>query len=108
MVELSIYLNPIFDDDSFADRVHRAADAGADAVEFRPWDHEQRDAIVAAARERDLNVSYISGNDVSLTDPERTAEAVTEIAADAGARIRAVSRRSRPPARVCAAAPSAP
>ena len=42
-------------------------------------------------RERDLNVSYMSGNDVPLTDPERTAEAVTEIAADAaGARIRAV------------------
>jgi trehalose utilization protein len=60
-------------------------------------------------RERNLNVSYMSRNDVPLTDPERTAEAVTEIAADAaGARIRAVSRRSRSPARVCAAAPSAP
>lgn len=78
-VKLSVYLNPVFDDPSFVDRVHRAADLGADAVEVGAWDVDDLEPLAAAARERDLGFAYVSGlvgdpNDPAAVD-ERVAEA---------------------------------
>lgn len=84
----SVYLNYLYDDGTvvpdagvLCDGVERASESGVGAVDFRPWDHPGRDRLMAAVRDHDLDVAYVSGRDdyVPLTDPDRTAEAIAEI-----------------------------
>ncbi|MFB6217677.1 MAG: hydroxypyruvate isomerase family protein [Halobacteriaceae archaeon] len=74
-MELTAYLNLLFDSGSFVERVDRVAEAGYDGVEFFGWD---RDAAAIADRCADhgLDLAYMSGERPPLTDPDRADEAV--------------------------------
>ncbi len=75
---LSVYLNSTYDDGSRTEQVERAAETGAAAIEYRPWHDEGLDDIVAACDEHALELAYLSGSRVPLTDPARTEEAIEE------------------------------
>jgi hydroxypyruvate isomerase len=76
--------------------VERAADAGTDAVGFRPWYDDVLEAVVTAADAAGVDIAYLSGGSPStdgpeflLSDPEETDEAVDEMkwAIDVSARF---------------------
>jgi hydroxypyruvate isomerase len=78
MPDISICLEMVYDGDPFADRVARAAEAGADAVEFWDWRTKDLEAIADTAAESDIPVAgFVAGG--TLTDPESTGEAVETI-----------------------------
>nr|WP_233340982.1 TIM barrel protein [Haloprofundus sp. MHR1] len=52
MVDFSVCIEMVYDDDPFHDRIRRAAAAGADAVEFWDWREKDLDAIRTAAAGR--------------------------------------------------------
>lgn len=68
-MRLSVCIEMVYDDEPFADRVGRAADAGADAVEF--WDWRARDVgeLAAAAERAGVDVAGCTAGG-TLTDPE--------------------------------------
>ena len=89
MVDLSVCIEMVYDDDPFHERIHRAAAAGVDAVEFWDWREKDLDAITTAADEADVDiVGCVAGGE--LTDPEGADDAVEtiresiEIAGDLG------------------------
>jgi hydroxypyruvate isomerase len=61
--------------------VERASESGVEAVDFRPWDHPERDRLMKVVRDNGLDIAYVSGRDeyVPLTNPERTEAAIEEI-----------------------------
>ncbi|WP_345782538.1 TIM barrel protein [Halostagnicola sp. A-GB9-2] len=78
MVDVSFCLEMVYDDEPFADRVDRAADAGADGIEFWDWREKELETIEAAAKEAGLPiVGCVAGG--TLTDPARADEAVETI-----------------------------
>ncbi len=96
--DLSVKIDYLFADEAHADHVHRVADVGVEAIGFRPWYGDALPEVVAAARERDLSIAYLSGGDEAtdgpefpLTDPDRLDEGIAGIermierAAEAGA-----------------------
>jgi len=78
MVELTAYLNLLFDEGSFVERVDRVAEAGYDGVEPFGWDHDV-EAIAERCDEHGLDLAYMSGERPPLTDPERTEEAIRSV-----------------------------
>ncbi|SFR89178.1 hydroxypyruvate isomerase [Halomicrobium zhouii] len=78
MVHLSVCIEMVYDDEPFHERVHRAADAGVDAVEFWDWREKDLDAIEAAADEAGVDVvACVAGGE--LTDPAAADDAVATI-----------------------------
>ncbi|KTG07790.1 hydroxypyruvate isomerase [Haloprofundus marisrubri] len=68
----------VYDDDSFPDRIRRAGDAGADAIEFWDWREKDLDAIRTAAADADVPIVGCTAGGV-LTDPEAADETVETI-----------------------------
>jgi len=59
----------VYDDEPFHDRIHRAAAADVDAVEFWDWREKDLDAVESAADEAGVEiVGCVAGGE--LTDPE--------------------------------------
>ncbi|WP_224337610.1 hydroxypyruvate isomerase family protein [Haloprofundus halobius] len=78
MVKFSVCVEMVYNDDPFHERIHRAAAAGADAVEFWDWREKDLDAIHAAADEVDLPIAGCTAGGV-LTDLDATDETVDTI-----------------------------
>ena len=78
MFTLSVYLNLLFDDEPFEDRVDRAAEAGFDGFEMYGWDRDL-EPIAEKRDEHDLDWVYMSGGRPDLTDPDAADEAVENI-----------------------------
>lgn len=78
MVRLTGYLNLLFDEGSFPDRVDRVADAGLLGVEFYGWDRDLR-AIADRVADRDLEMVYMSGGRPALCDPRQSDAAIENI-----------------------------
>ncbi|WP_246999753.1 hydroxypyruvate isomerase family protein [Halosolutus gelatinilyticus] len=78
MVEFSICLEMVYDDEPFRDRIHRAAAAGVGAVEFWDWRGKDLDAIETAAAESDVEIVGCVAGGV-LTDPGAADDAVETI-----------------------------
>lgn len=78
MIRLTGYLDMLFEDGSFPERVDRVADAGLDGIEAFGFglDH---DAIARRAAERGLEWVYLSGPRPDLTDPDSHEAAVESI-----------------------------
>jgi len=78
MVDLSVCIEMVYDDDPFHERLHRTAAAGVDAVEFWDWREKDMDAIAAAADEAGVEVvGCVAGGE--LTDPATADDAVATI-----------------------------
>jgi len=78
MVDLSVCIEMVYDDDPFHERVHRTAAAGVNAVEFWDWREKDMDAIKTAADEAGVDiVGCLAGGE--LTDPEAADDAVETI-----------------------------
>ncbi|SDK53866.1 hydroxypyruvate isomerase family protein [Natronorubrum texcoconense] len=78
MVDLSVCLETVYDDEPFHERVSRAADAGADAVEFWDWREKDLEAVTTAADEADLPVvGCVAGG--TLTDSEQADDAAETV-----------------------------
>lgn len=74
MPGISICLEMVYDDDPFVERVSRAAEAEADAVEFWDWRTKDLEAIADTAAAADTPIAgFVAGG--TLTDPETTGEA---------------------------------
>lgn len=70
-MELSVKLNNVFGPEVATDEmVRRAADAGADAVGFRPWYDDGLDSVVDAADAAGVDVAYLSGGSNTTDGPE--------------------------------------
>ena len=79
MVDVSVCVEMVYDDDPFEERVTRAGAVDADAVEFWGWREKDLDAIEAAAGEGDVPVvGCVAGG--TLTDPEGIEELETDVA----------------------------
>jgi len=96
-MDLSVYLNAVFDDDDPEARLDRIAAVGADAVDVGTWDFDDPAGVAAAAAARGLEVAYLSGPVGGTNDPDAVDERVREIeaglglAADCGAGLLNVS-----------------
>jgi len=77
MVDLSVCVEMVYDDEPFHERIHRAA-AGVDAVEFWDWREKDLDAITTAADEAGVDVVGCTAGGV-LTDPDAADDAVETI-----------------------------
>ncbi len=78
MVSLSICVEMVYDDEPFEERIGRAAEAGADGVEFWDWREKDLEAIEAAADEAGLPIVGCTAGG-TLTDPEAADDAVETI-----------------------------
>ncbi|WP_114576379.1 hydroxypyruvate isomerase family protein [Saliphagus sp. LR7] len=78
MVSLSVCVEMVYDDEPFEARIGRAAEAGADAVEFWDWREKDLEAIQKAAEEAGLPIVDCTAGG-SLTDPDEADEAVETI-----------------------------
>ena len=78
MPKISVCVEMVYDDDPFHDRVARAADAGADAVEFWDWREKDLNAIEEAATDADVPIVGCVAGGV-LTDPEQADDTVETI-----------------------------
>lgn len=80
MVRISACIEMIYDDDDepFHERVHRAAAAGIDAVEFWDWREKDLDALELAAEEASVDIVGCTAGGV-LTDPDAADDAVETI-----------------------------
>ncbi|WP_247004455.1 hydroxypyruvate isomerase family protein [Halosolutus gelatinilyticus] len=78
MARISICVEMVYDDEPFADRISRAAEAGADAVEFWDWREKDLETIAETADAADIPiVSCVAGG--TLTDPDAADDAVETI-----------------------------
>jgi hydroxypyruvate isomerase len=78
MVDVSVCVEMVYDDEPFHERVTRAAEAGADGVEFWGWRDKDLDAIERAADDGDVPiVGSVAGG--TLTDPGVADEAVETV-----------------------------
>ena len=78
MARISICVEMVYDDEPFADRISRAAEAGADAVEFWDWREKDLEAIVDTAETADIPIAgFVAGG--TLTDPDAADDAVETI-----------------------------
>lgn len=93
MVSLGLCLPAVFGETSPA-AVERAADVGADAVEFFDWPEQDLDALAAAADDHGVDVAAITGPtgsplaEPSLTDPAHRDAAVASLTEDVAAAAR--------------------
>ncbi|GCF15854.1 hydroxypyruvate isomerase [Haloarcula mannanilytica] len=75
MPRVSVCLEMVYDDEPFHERITRAAEAGADAVEFWDWRGKDMDRLDTVAADVDIPIiSCVAGG--TLTDPNVTDEAV--------------------------------
>jgi hydroxypyruvate isomerase len=78
-MDLSVYLNPTFDDDvPFPERVERLADLGVDAFDVGLWAVDDLDPIVEAADEHGIDIAYMSGAVGPTNDPDAVDERIEE------------------------------
>ncbi|UPM45221.1 hydroxypyruvate isomerase family protein [Halocatena salina] len=78
MPNISICIEMVYDDEPFHERITRAAEAGADAVEFWDWRGKDLDKIENAAAAANIPiVSCVAGG--TLTDPSAAGDAVETI-----------------------------
>ena len=78
MVDLSVCVEMVYDDEPFHERIRRAGDAGGDAVAVWGWRAKDLDAVQAAADDADVEiVGCTAGGE--LTDPEVADDAVETI-----------------------------
>jgi len=78
MIQLSAYLNLLFEEKKFADRIDNVAKIDFDGFELFGWDHDF-ETIRAKRDEHNLEFVCLSGERPDLTDPDRTAEGVKHI-----------------------------
>jgi hydroxypyruvate isomerase len=78
MVEVSVCIEMVYDDEPFHERIHRAADAEADAIEFWDWREKDLDAIETAASDAGIPIVGCTAGGV-LTDPDEADAAVETI-----------------------------
>ncbi|WP_224270913.1 hydroxypyruvate isomerase family protein [Haloprofundus salinisoli] len=78
MVDFSVCIEMVYDDDPFHDRIGRAADAGAGAIEFWDWREKDLGALRAAADDADILIAGCTAGGV-LTDLGATDETVETI-----------------------------
>lgn len=76
---LSACIEMVFADGSYPERVRRAADAGADAVEIWGYGDKDLDALTDACDEAGVDLVGMVGSGAPLVDPEGTADAVGDI-----------------------------
>lgn len=70
MADISICVEMVYDDEPFAERIERAADVGADAVEFWDWREKDLETVVETADAADVPIAgFVAGG--TLTDPTR-------------------------------------
>ncbi|WP_121741500.1 hydroxypyruvate isomerase family protein [Natronorubrum halophilum] len=78
MPRVSVCVEMVYDDEPFHERLSRAAEAGADAVEFWGWREKDLDRLEDAAAEADVPiVGCVAGG--TLTDPDAADDAVETI-----------------------------
>jgi hydroxypyruvate isomerase len=78
MPAISICVEMVYDDEPFPDRITRAGEAGADAVEFWDWREKDLEAVVETAEANDVPIAgFLAGG--TLTDPEAVDDAVETI-----------------------------
>lgn len=78
MVDLSVCIEIVYDDEPFHDRIHRAAADGIDAIEFWDWRDKDLDAIETAADQAGVEiVGFVAGG--VLTDSEAADSTVATI-----------------------------
>jgi hydroxypyruvate isomerase len=77
MVNLSICIEMVYDG-PFPKRIQRAAESGADAVEFWSWRDKDLDALSSAAETEDIPIIGCTAGGV-LTDPATSEETVETI-----------------------------
>lgn len=80
MVALSAYLNLLFDDGSFPDRVDRVADLGYEGVEVFGFDQDLA-GVADRVAANDLEWVYLSGGRPDFTDPLNYEDALESIRA---------------------------
>lgn len=78
MVDLSVCIEMVYDNEPFHDRIHRAAAAGIDAIEFWDWRDKDLDAIETVAEEAGVEIVGCVAGGV-LTDPETADNTVETI-----------------------------
>lgn len=75
MASLSVCVEMVYDDEPFYERITRAAEAGADGVEFWDWRAKDLERIAETAGTAEIPlVGCVAGG--TLTDPNATDEAV--------------------------------
>ena len=88
MVEFSICLEMIYEDEPFVDRIDRVAGQGFETVEFWTWPDKDLDAIETRLSEYDMSLAGMAANTEqarpealtrALTDPEERESAVEDI-----------------------------
>ncbi|RRJ29449.1 hydroxypyruvate isomerase family protein [Halocatena pleomorpha] len=78
MPNISVCVEMVYDDEPFHERITRAAEAGADAVEFWDWREKNLDDIENAAADADIPiVGCVAGG--TLTDPSVADDAVETV-----------------------------
>ncbi|WP_202911829.1 hydroxypyruvate isomerase family protein [Natrialba swarupiae] len=78
MPRISVCLEMVYEDESFAQRVRRAGAVGADAVEFWGWREKDLDALESAAADAGVPIiGCLAGG--TLTDPDEIDGAVETI-----------------------------
>lgn len=78
MIDLSVCIEMVYEDEPFEARAGRAADAGVDAVEFWDWRGKDLDALAAATDEAGIDIVGCTAGGV-LTDPDATDDAIETI-----------------------------
>ena len=79
MASLSVCIEMVFAALPIAERIERAAGAGADAVEFWGWRDKDLDAIAATCADAGVDLAAMLGSDAPLTDPHGTDAAVRDL-----------------------------
>lgn len=78
MVNLSICIEMVFDDEPFHKRIRRAKEAGADAVEFWDWREKDLKTLESTAKETGTHIIGCTAGGV-LTDPNSIDDTVDTI-----------------------------
>ncbi|MFB6138536.1 MAG: hydroxypyruvate isomerase family protein [Halobacteriaceae archaeon] len=78
MVTLTGYLNLLFDEGDFPERVDRVAEMGLDGVEFYGWNRDVA-AVADRIHANDLDFVYMSGGRPALCDPDEEQAAVENV-----------------------------
>ncbi|WP_226482778.1 hydroxypyruvate isomerase family protein [Natrinema amylolyticum] len=78
MPKISVCVEMVYDDEPFHERISRAAEVGADAVEFWDWRGKDLDRIESAAADAGIPIiGCVAGG--TLTDPDAADDAVETI-----------------------------